>query len=167
MIKIARALQREFSFSSAKSNELTDQQNMFCFNHESAFYKKKNVKMWRNDEFNAQTLTGSPTRNSRCHVLASHALNMSFGFGQWACSIERCLVRSPYHDYDYLWFDSKSFLIDIVYHNFLNNFLRLVIDRRTSNVHSTLMLSKFAKSSLVTKMCCRFVAVGTCPQSLK
>ena len=36
--KIAQTLQRECSFSSEKSNELTDQQDMFCFNHASAFY---------------------------------------------------------------------------------------------------------------------------------
>ena len=41
--KIARALQRECSFSSEKSNESTDQQDMFCFNHASAFYTSNNV----------------------------------------------------------------------------------------------------------------------------
>ena len=30
--------QREWSFSRPKSNELRDQQDMFCFNHASAFY---------------------------------------------------------------------------------------------------------------------------------
>ena len=35
---IAQVLQRECSFFSAKSNELTCQQDMFCFNHTSAFY---------------------------------------------------------------------------------------------------------------------------------
>ena len=42
--KIARALQRECSFSTETSNELTDQQDMSCFNHASAFYTSNNIK---------------------------------------------------------------------------------------------------------------------------
>ena len=61
MNKIARALQGEFSFSSEKSNELTDQQDIFCFNHASAFYTSNNiVKILMNNEFKTQTLTGNP-----------------------------------------------------------------------------------------------------------
>ena len=30
-------------FSAKKSNELTDQQDMFCFNHASAFYMSNNI----------------------------------------------------------------------------------------------------------------------------
>ena len=37
--KNARTLQRECSFSSEKSNELPDQQDMFCFNHASTFIR--------------------------------------------------------------------------------------------------------------------------------
>ena len=40
---LARALQCECSFSSEKSNELTDQQDMFSFNHASAFYTSNNI----------------------------------------------------------------------------------------------------------------------------
>ena len=41
--KIARALQREYSFSSAKSNELTAQQDVFYFNHASVFYTNNSI----------------------------------------------------------------------------------------------------------------------------
>ena len=41
--KIARGLQHECSFSSEKSNEFTEQRDMFCFNHASAFYTSNNV----------------------------------------------------------------------------------------------------------------------------
>ena len=80
--------------SSAKSNELTDQQDMFCFNHVSAFYTSNNImKMLMNIEFKADNTTGNPTGNSCCHTLASRALNMSCSFGQLARSIEsRCVV---------------------------------------------------------------------------
>ena len=78
-------------FSRAKSNELTDEQYVFCFNHTSAFYTSNNImKMLTNKEFKAQT--GSRTGNT-CHVLAPRALNMSCSFGQSARSIERkCAV---------------------------------------------------------------------------
>ena len=33
----------ECNFSSTKSNELTDQQDMFCFNHTYAFYTSNNI----------------------------------------------------------------------------------------------------------------------------
>ena len=39
--KNARTLQRECSLNNAKSYELTHQQDMFCFNHASAFYTSK------------------------------------------------------------------------------------------------------------------------------
>ena len=52
------------------------------------------MKMLMNNKFKAQTPTGNPTENLRCHVLVSHALNMPCSFGQSACSIEsRCVVR--------------------------------------------------------------------------
>ena len=41
--KIARALQREYSFCSEKSNELIDQQDMFCFNNASDFSTSNNI----------------------------------------------------------------------------------------------------------------------------
>ena len=68
--KNARTLQRECSFSSEKSNELPDQQDMFCFNHASTFYTSNNIekKLLINNKFEAQTLTGSPTANSRCYA---------------------------------------------------------------------------------------------------
>ena len=46
--KIARALQCEWSFSSEKSNEITDRQDIFCFNHASTFYMSKSIekKCW-------------------------------------------------------------------------------------------------------------------------
>ena len=91
--KIARLLQRECSFSSAQSNELTDQQDMFCFNHASAFY----TSTMKNNELKAKTSTGNNIGNSRCHVLASRALHMSCSLGQWAHSIKnRCVVTQPF-----------------------------------------------------------------------
>ena len=72
-------------FLQARLDELTEQQNMVCFNHASAFYKNKNiVKILMNNKFRVQILTGNPTRNWRCHVLASRALNMSCSLGQSA-----------------------------------------------------------------------------------
>ena len=86
-------LHRRFSasavFSSEKSNELTDQQDVFCFNHLSAFYTSNNVvKLLMNNKFKAQTLTGNPTGNYSCQLLASRALNMSCTFSQSVRSIE-------------------------------------------------------------------------------
>ena len=79
---------------SAKSNELTEQQHMLCFNHASAFYMNNNiVKMLINNKFKAQTLTANPSGNVRCHVLKSRALSVYCSFGQSARSIEsRCVV---------------------------------------------------------------------------
>ena len=69
---------------------------MFCFNHTSAFYRSNNiVKMLKNNKFKAQTLTGNPTGNYRCQLLASHALNLSCSFSQSACSI-KAGVWSPW-----------------------------------------------------------------------
>ena len=81
-------------FFSAKSNELTDQQDIFALiTHLLSIRATTSWKMLMNDEFQAQTSTGNPTGNSRCHILASCALNMSCSFGQSTCSIEsRCVV---------------------------------------------------------------------------
>ena len=77
------------SFSREKLNELTDQQDMFCFNHASTFYMRKILrKMLINNKFETQIVTGTPTGNSRCHALASPALNISCSFGQSARSIK-------------------------------------------------------------------------------
>ena len=67
---------------------------MFCFNHASVFYMSNNiVKMLMNTKFKAQSLTGNPTGNYRCQIVASRALNMSCSFSQSARSIEsRCVV---------------------------------------------------------------------------
>ena len=46
--QIARALHREYSFSRENSNELTDQQDMFCFNHASIVHTSNNIK--KNDD---------------------------------------------------------------------------------------------------------------------
>ena len=83
-----------FDFSSENSNESTDQQDMFCFNHASTFYTSNNiVKMLINNKFKAQTLTGNPTGNYRYQLLSSRTLNMSCSFSQSARSIEsRCVV---------------------------------------------------------------------------
>ena len=83
-------------FSSEKSIESTDQQDMFRFNHASTCYTSDNIenKMWINNKVEAQTLTGNPDKISRCYALASRALNMSCSFGQSARSIEsRCVVE--------------------------------------------------------------------------
>ena len=41
--------------SSEKSYELTDQQDMFCFNHASAFYMSINIVKMISKKFKAQT----------------------------------------------------------------------------------------------------------------
>ena len=88
--KIARVLQRESSLSSAKSNESTEQQDLFCFNHAYAFYTSKNiVKILMNSKFKVQTRTGNPIGSSRCHVLMLRVLNRSCSFEQ---SESRCEV---------------------------------------------------------------------------
>ena len=82
-------------FSSEKSNDLTDQQDVFCFNHASTFYTSNNIEKMLIDNIfeEAQSLTGNPTERSRCHALASRAFNMSRGCGQSARSVEsRCVV---------------------------------------------------------------------------
>ena len=47
--------------------------------------------MLMNNKFKAQSLNGNPTGNSRCHDLASRALNMSGYFDQSA--LDRKKVR--------------------------------------------------------------------------
>ena len=87
--KNARAFRYECSFSSAKSNELTDQHDMICFNHASAFYKSKNiVKILMNNKFKALILTGNMP-----DIYVAMFTITSCGFGQSAHSIEsRCVV---------------------------------------------------------------------------
>ena len=83
-------------FSSAKSNELADQQDMYfaLITHLLSIRATTSWKMLMNMEFKADTWTGNPTRNSRCHTLASRALDMSCSFGQSERSLEsRCVVK--------------------------------------------------------------------------
>ena len=76
-------------FSSEKSNELTDQQDMFCFNHASALYTSNNIEKNVNQlQIRGKNVTGNPPANWRCHAFAARALNMSCSFGQSARSIE-------------------------------------------------------------------------------
>ena len=54
--------------------------------------------MLKNNKFKAQTLTGNPTGNNRCQLLASRALNMSCSFSKSARSIEsRCVALHHNH----------------------------------------------------------------------
>ena len=63
---LIRSILRE-KISSVKSNELTEQQDMFCFNHASAFYTNNSImKKLMNNEFKADTSTENPTGNSCC-----------------------------------------------------------------------------------------------------
>ena len=82
-------------FFQRKIERIYKQQDMFCLNHASAFYKSNNtVKMLIDNKSKAQTLTGNPTRNNRCQLLVSRVLNMPCRFGHSARSIEsRCVVR--------------------------------------------------------------------------
>ena len=76
-------------FFQFKIERMNRQQGMFCFNHASAFYtNNNNIVMLINNKFMPQTLTGIPTGNLTCHVLAPRALNMSCRCGQSARSIE-------------------------------------------------------------------------------
>ena len=63
-----------------------------CFNNASAFYTNDDIlNVLINNKFKAQTLTGNPTGNLRCHV--SRTLNMPCIFGQSVRSIEiKCVV---------------------------------------------------------------------------
>ena len=75
--------------SSAKSNVLTDQHELFCFNHASAFYTSNNVMKNVDEQYIQGTNSNrSPTGNLRCHVLASRALYRPCSFGQSARSVE-------------------------------------------------------------------------------
>ena len=72
-------------FSEPQIERINRPHDMFCFNHAYNFYPSNNIeKMLINNKFEAHTLTGNPTGNSRCHALASRALNMSCSFGQSA-----------------------------------------------------------------------------------
>ena len=66
-----------FQHKIERKKKKIEQQDMFCFSQTSAFYKSS-WKMLMNNKFEAQFLTGNPTGNSRCHVLASRASNMSW-----------------------------------------------------------------------------------------
>ena len=68
-------IQCECSFSSAKSNKLKKQHVCFALiTHLLSIHRTTSWKMLMNYKFKAQTLTGNPTRNLHCHVLASHPL---------------------------------------------------------------------------------------------
>ena len=87
--KIARARQRQCSFSSEKLNE-SIQTNKTCLAFITHLLSIRATISWQkliNNKFETQTLTGNSTGNSRCHALASRALNMSCSFGQSARSI--------------------------------------------------------------------------------
>ena len=57
-----------FSFSSAKSNELTQLQDLFCFNHAPAFYS--NNKIVKNvDEQHMQSTKSKPEILPEIHVV--------------------------------------------------------------------------------------------------
>ena len=82
----ARALQRECSYSSAKSNELTDLQDLFGFNHASASYTNKKSCLWI-------TNSRHKTLNSTLPCFrASRVLSILCNFGQSARSIESMCV---------------------------------------------------------------------------
>ena len=100
------ALKQSCNFSREKSNELTDQQDMFCFNHASPAVLSIRATISRemliDNKFEAQTVTGNSAGISRCHDLASRALNVSGTFGQSARSIEsRCVVITIRRSHNY------------------------------------------------------------------
>ena len=72
---------------SAKSNELTHQHDMICFNHASIFLRTTTSWKVLNNKIKSQTKTGNKSR----------ALNMSCRFDQSARSIEsRSVVNGRY-----------------------------------------------------------------------
>ena len=80
-------------FSSAKSNGLTDQHDIFCFSHAFVYKQQHRETWWWITNSRHKLISGSPTGNLRSRVLASHALNISCSFGQSVRSIEnRCMV---------------------------------------------------------------------------
>ena len=72
-------------------NRTNLQTNKTCFaliTHLLSLRATISRKMLIDNKFEAQTLTGNSTGNSRCHALASRALNMSCSFG--SIRVVRC-----------------------------------------------------------------------------
>ena len=89
-------LHERFSASAVfPAKNWTNQQTKTCFALITHLLSVRATswKMLLNNKFKAQTLTGNPTGNYLCQLLASRALNMSCSFSQSAHSIEsRCVV---------------------------------------------------------------------------
>ena len=62
-----------------RTNKLTNNTCFALITHLLSIRATTSWKKLMNNEFKAQTFTGNRTGNSRCHVLALRALNMSFG----------------------------------------------------------------------------------------
>ena len=110
--KIAQALQHKCRFFQLDENELTEQEDMSCFNDTSAIRLSNNIfKMVINIKYKAQTLTRNPIGNWHCQVSASCALNRSYGFGQSVHAIgSRCIAKvmacclvAPNHQLSHWW----------------------------------------------------------------
>ena len=127
--QIARALQWECSFSSEKSNELTDQQDVFALTaHLLSIRPTISRKMLIDNKIEARIATGNPTGNECCYAFASHALNVSCSFGQSARWIEsRCVVRYITCDFSVcpsnLLSVTMSSVVNLYYMNFSWNYL--------------------------------------------
>ena len=88
--KIARALQRECSFSAQnQTNQHSSKTCIALIMHLLSIQATKLWEMLMNNKFKAQTLNGNPTGNYRCQIFTSRALNMSCYFSQSARSIEK------------------------------------------------------------------------------
>ena len=81
----------------SRTNYQTNQTCFALITHLLSVWGTTSWKMLMDNKFKAQTSTGTPAWNSHCHVLFSHALNMSCSFGQSVRSIEsRCMVMVLY-----------------------------------------------------------------------
>ena len=81
-------------------NRTNKQNKKTCFALFKHLLSIRTTTSWKflmNNKFKAQTLTGNPTGNLCCHVLASRDFNMSCSFDQSACSIEsRCVINPSF-----------------------------------------------------------------------
>ena len=114
---LIRSILRGKNWTSAvfpAQNRKNQQTNKTCFaliRHLLSIPATTSWKMLMNFEFKADTSTGKPTGISRCHTLASRALNMSCSFGQSARSIESRCAAIPTISTIYIFFQF-FFIVD-------------------------------------------------------
>ena len=140
---VRRILHERFGASSAfnaKSNELTEQQDMFCFNHVSAFYMSSNIVIsvaeW---QIQGKDHNRKSYRTFTLPFVSVTCLSKSCSLGQSAVSIEsRCVVMEDNsRDYPH---ERKSF----GYTPWHGNAFRITVPLWAWTIcHSKIPLTKF------------------------